>query len=107
MSDKDHVHVAVVDQKGAQILKKKLGEDMVYNVYIQMDPEKAFRNLSRRDGKKNAAERVKVDMKNNLFSREGYDCVIANDSSIRNLAYDFMNYTIAIRAVNSMKEGLA
>ena len=88
--DYSSVYVIIADRKGAQKFRENIRG--CFSVYIQLDPEFAMQNLIRRDGKKKAVQRIKIDAKEGLMNRNGYDCVLKNDHSIESLAYQFMNF---------------
>ena len=94
ISDNLHV-VGVLERNGALALQKYFGP-MARRVYISIEERKALRRLARRDGWSKARKRVKTDKENSLFDPSGFDCVLKNDQSKKELAKNFDNYVIAM-----------
>jgi len=104
---RNHDVVAViVDPTGATSLFSAInGIDDVYvhNIYINIDPKTALARMAKRDGWKEAKKRQKADFEGGLYydklyeAAEKYDCILNNDrkNSVRNIAYDIMNYVEA------------
>lgn len=94
----DSVFVAITDRKGAERYAR-LG-DNAFNVYVDADPKFVKDNLVKRDGRKKAAQRLKIDVKEGLLSKNGYDCILRNDKDLDDLAYNFMNFVESRRIIN-------
>lgn len=98
----DHDVIAVVvDPVGAE--KLKLAFANAHSIYINIDPKTALARMAKRDGWKEAKKRQKADFEGGLYydklyeAAEKYDCILNNDkkNSVRNIAYDIMNYVEA------------
>jgi guanylate kinase len=97
------VSAVIVDQRGVKRLKELYPRD-VFSVYIRIDEERAKAHLQRRDGKKKAAARFKLDLEQGLYKEyDLYDCIINNDRELEDLIYEFMNFVEALRAMKSWK----
>ena len=89
------IGIFIVEQNGRRKLKDMYGDD-IRCVYIGIDPGKAMIRMKNRDGWSKAKKRVKADIDNGLYDTSGYDCVLKNDSTKKELAYNFMNYVEAV-----------
>lgn len=94
--------VIILDPQGVSIYKKAIS-DTIYSVYIDIDADKAEAHLKRRDGKKKASSRIRTDLDKGLYEKDGYDCVIKNDGTIKELCENFMNFFTAMRYIEKMK----
>ena len=100
--DSDQDAVVIVDCKGAAKIKELYG-DAVRNVYLAVDKGKAMKRLVRRDGWSKAKKRIAIDEQEGLFDTHGYDCILNNDKTIKNLVENFCNYAIAMEYEQDMK----
>ena len=100
--DGDQDAVVIVDCKGAAKIKELYG-DAVRNVYLAVDKGKAVKRLVRRDGWSKAKKRIAIDEQEGLFDTHGYDCILNNDKTIKNLVENFCNYAIAMEYEQDMK----
>ena len=100
--DGDQDAVVIVDCKGATKIKELYG-DAVRNVYLEVNKGKAMKRLVRRDGWSKAKNRIAIDEQEGLFDTHGYDCILKNDKTIKNLVENFCNYAIAMEYEQDMK----
>lgn len=101
--DFNSIYFVIVDRKGANFYKKHAKN--VFSVYLETPMDFAEANVIHRDGKKAAKERIKEDAQAGLYCSHGYDCILKSDyhTSIDALAYQLMNYIIALKERNHLK----
>lgn len=99
----------IVNQEGAQTIskfcKESFGEFGARSVYISISKERTLKQLKQRDGKKKALNRFNYDLEIGMFSSSGYDCVIGNYGSKKELIDNLHNYLVAMREEQKLKAG--
>lgn len=74
----------------------------IRSIYIKIDPEMAFGNLKHRDGVRKAKTRQAYDIAAGMYVSAGYDCIISNDSTKRDLIDNLHNYIVAMQFESSL-----
>lgn len=99
----------IVNQEGAKTIskfcKESFGEFGARSVYVSVSKERALKQLKQRDGKKKALNRFNYDIEIGMFNPSGYDCVISNYGSKKELVDNLHNYLLAMREEQRLRAG--
>lgn len=97
------IGIVIVEKNGRNRLKDVYG-DKIRCVHIGIHPGKALTRLINRNGWGKAKKRIKADEDNGLYSTDGYDCTLKNDSTKKELVSNFMNYVESVKQWEKLYE---
>lgn len=97
------IGIVIVEQNGRNKLKDVYGDD-IRCVHIGIQPGRALTRLIKRNGWGKAKKRIKADEDNGLYSTDGYDCTLKNDSTKKELVSNFMNYVESVKQWEKLYE---